>query len=183
MIRIGLSGTNWTRKSTTITRLVERLGPRAVEVVTLGKFVARCPYPMGSSQTLDGSQWMVDQVTATLTKDPADSAIQVFDRTPLDILAFSMYVVDERLGLLPNSSAIASLFASIESLGRHFHHIFVCRPASDWPAPIQPSQSDLAFAWKIDSYIGRARERFAGNVQDVPWDTERRLTVLLSCLT
>jgi hypothetical protein len=71
MTRIGLSGTNWTRKTTTIQHVVKALDPRPVQVVSLSSFVKQCPFPMGSEQALDGSIWMVDRVAKVLEQPPS----------------------------------------------------------------------------------------------------------------
>jgi hypothetical protein len=90
MLRIGLSGTNWTRKTTTIQQVARALDPVPVDIVSLSSFVQQCPFPMGPVQTLDGSKWMVDQVAQILARPIPAGTVQIFDRTPLDILAFTL---------------------------------------------------------------------------------------------
>src|SRR5262245_17114174 len=91
--RFGLSGTNWTRKTSTLSALVTTMRPTPVSVISLSELVARCPYPMKQHQTLEASRWMVQQVNERLEgQEPA--RFQAFDRTPLDIMAFTMYAAE-----------------------------------------------------------------------------------------
>lgn len=180
MIRIGLSGTNWTRKSTTIQRLVKHLAPRPVEEIALNEFVQRCPYPLGPQQTLEGSAWMLRQVGAVLDGARPAGTIQVFDRTPLDILAFTLYAADR--GHECDSPAVADLLSTIQHLAARFHRVFLCRPGDDWPSPATPARDALEFALLMDRYLTQAQEGWPGKLATLPWSANLRLKEMRNSL-
>ncbi len=173
MIRVGLSGTNWTRKSTTIQKVVEALNPQPIEVIILSDLVSQCPYPMGPNQTLDGSRWMIDRVSKILDSSRSSDAPQLFDRTPLDIFAFTLHAAKNQG---PDRDIdVEALFDAIRGLGCRFDRIFLCRPSNEWPAPETPRQDDLEFAKIIDDYLVRAVKHFPSNVVELPWQTAERI--------
>src|SRR5438128_488328 len=96
MIKFGLSGTNWTGKTTTLKRLLGDAPPASVQILSLSPIVGACPDPIGREQTLEASQWVIN----TLKQREAAISPQVtkvwYDRTPLDILAYTLYAFDIR---------------------------------------------------------------------------------------
>lgn len=184
MIRIGLSGTNWTRKTTTIRELCRALAPLPVDIVSLSSLVDRCPYPMGRGQTLDASRWMVAQVEHVLERSLPPDSVQVFDRTPLDILAFTRYAADQaRLRGEQIEGEEVALEKKILSLGDVFMLLWLCRPADEWPAPESPFADALQFAQTIDTYLCRAVESFGAKVIELPWFAPARLARILDFVT
>lgn len=184
MLRIGLSGTNWTRKTTTIQQVAAALSPTPVEIVSLSSLVQQCPFPMGPAQTLDGSKWMVDQVTSILARPVPVGTIQVFDRTPLDILAFTLYAAERTAGLPASCAAesAAGVSDTILSLAVHFMLIFVCRPGGEWPAPETPPSDMLAFAKKMDSFMSLAAGYWKSQLCELSWDAGQRREQILARL-
>lgn len=177
ILRIGLSGTNWTRKTTTIQEVARVLSPTPVEIVSLSSFVRQCPFPMGPSQTLEGSKWMIDRISAVLSRPVLGGTVQIFDRTPLDILAFTLYAAERSnvSASLDSKADLADLIDTIRSLGKHFKLIYLCRPSREWPTPETPSASDLTFAMTIDHYLSVATANWGGELRDLPWRHESRL--------
>ncbi len=169
MLRIGLSGTNWTRKTTTIEHLTRDWSSGTVDVVSLSALVRQCPYPMGPDQGLEGSKWMVEQVGRILDEDVPADVVQVFDRTPLDILSFTSYATD-RTGSPDNA-----LIETIQSLITKFTFVFYCRPLGEWPDPISPSPEMLDFALTIDALLSRFAGEWPSRVIELPWSVEARV--------
>ncbi len=93
VIRAGISGTNWTGKSVTIQDFPALHPTLTIETIMLADIARGCPYAMVEGQTPDASRWMLEEVTAVLER-PSDVDIQLFDRTPVDILAFTQYAFD-----------------------------------------------------------------------------------------
>ena len=89
MFRAGLSGTNWTGKTETIRAFVAEHSELSIRTVSLSSFVDNCPFPMMEYQTVEASRWMIEQVGAICAEDGEEMVL--FDRTPLDILAFTLY--------------------------------------------------------------------------------------------
>jgi len=170
MFRIGLSGTNWTGKTDTICRFVEEHPKLDIEIVSLSDLVARSPFPMEEDQTLEGSQWMTEQVRTLSNK--ANGEIQVFDRTPLDILAFTLYA-EKKTG-----SKDTSVFETILELVRCFDIIFYLQVSNEWPANTPRNHHKIEFARKMDLYIRKAIEQFALDVVSLPWDIAERQRLL-----
>lgn len=179
-VRIGFSGTNWTRKTTTINRLVKAINDRPVKVIALSDFVRRCPYPMGQDQTLDASRWMLDQLEPVLRTRPPSSEIQVFDRTPLDVIAFTLYAAD-RCGKRA-SIDVTRLIDAIREIGAQIDLVFLCRPNADWPSPERPSEVAQTFARQIDHYFTEALYLYTWQVLEMPWSVERRLSMIVTYL-
>lgn len=176
MTRIGLSGTNWTRKSTTVRGLAHSLRPRRVEIVRLSNYVRDCPYPTGRDQTLDASKWIVDQLASTLQRTLPDGTIQIFDRTPLDVLAFTLYAADRNEPSAGHSKrSIARLVDAIRFLGTYFVLVFLCRPAGGWPAPESPSLEALEFARTMDRYLVTASRDWTSEIVELPWGSNARI--------
>jgi len=171
MFRAGLSGTNWTGKTETIQRFVREHSELAIRMVSLSSLVDRCPFPMMEEQTVEASQWMIEQVRAICTKDSAE--MQLFDRTPVDILAFTLYA-ENRTG---NRSP--TVLEDALELVKYFDILFYLPVVDEWPVKTSASQSKIQFALKIDSYMRTVIERFSLDVVPLPWGLAER-EVLLS---
>jgi hypothetical protein len=181
MTRFGLSGTNWTRKTTTIRRLEIALHPRPIEIVSLSAFIARCPYPVRQDQTLRTSRWMVEQVSNVLAHQIASDAVQIFDRTPVDVCAFTLYA-SERPEAVGRTQEVTELINEIRAQYARFDRIFICRPGDEWPNPVLPSEKDLVFAKLIDEYLDRATALGNERVIELPWESDARLSEILTWL-
>lgn len=166
----GLSGTNWTGKTETIKRFVKEHPELPIKTVSLASLVDRCPFPMREGQTLEGSQWMAEQVAALCKKDTAE--MQIFDRTPVDILAFTLYAENQ------TGSKDASVLKNILELVRCFDLLFYLPISNEWPVNRSPSQNGIQFARQMDSYIRKAIEKFSLDVISLPWDRAERQRLL-----
>ena len=107
MKRYGFSGTNWTRKTTMIQSLRGQLGSVGTEVVSLSQLVAKCPYPMRRDQTLQASVWMVRQVENIISSGTR-AEHHIFDRTPLDIMAFTRHAASHDQSIDPIPATMAA---------------------------------------------------------------------------
>ncbi len=170
MLRIGLSGTNWTGKTETIRRFLKVHSRLNIEIISLSALVDQCPFSMMETQTLEASQWMVDQVRAILNND--GDKIQVFDRTPLDILAFTLYA-ENRV-----NEENPEIINSILGLLRYFDFIFYLQPLDEWLPNICTTQDEIDFALQIDCYMCKAIELFSLEVITLPWQLAERQRLL-----
>lgn len=170
MLRIGFSGTNWTGKSESLYRFINEYPYYDVEIVSLSKLVDLCPYPMIQKQTLDGSKWMVDQVVNIL-ENPKEE-IQIFDRTPLDILAFTLYASYQ------TKEQDLNLITEILGLFKYFNTLFYVQPSSEWPVDIHKSKSKVRFAQLIDLFMREAIKHLNIKVVALPWDLSIRQLIL-----
>ena len=170
MFRAGLSGTNWTGKTETIRRFVKEHPELSIKTVSLASLVARCPFPMMEEQTLEGSRWMIEQVRAICRQDGAE--IQLFDRTPVDILAFTLYA-ENRTG---NGSP--TVLQNALELVKYFEILFYLPVSDEWPDNRSHGQNGIQFARQMDSYIRKATEQFSLDVVSLPWDRAERQRLL-----
>ena len=170
MPRAGLSGTNWTGKTETISRFVKEHPELAIKTVSLASLVARCPFPMMEEQTLEGSRWMIEQVRAICQEDGAE--IQLFDRTPVDILAFTLYAEDRK------GKSNTTVRKDALELVKYFDIIFYLPVSNEWPNNASADQRRIQFARQMDSYIRKAIEQFSLNVVSLPWDRAERQRLL-----
>lgn len=170
MIRVGFTGTNWTGKTRTISEVVEIQKDISLEIVKLSKFVAECPFPMKEKQTLEGSQWMVEQMRNAMNKKCAD--LQIFDRTPLDILAFTFYAQRR------TATSTAELTEDILNLAERFDCIFYLKPSENWPVGVHVSPEQIDFAKKMDTYIQKAMEQSPIQVIELPWEMNERVRIV-----
>lgn len=174
MPRIGLTGTNWTGKTATIQRLIKDFPDMPIEAVSLASFVVRCPYPTGEIQTLEASQWITKQVRSIC--DRPHETIQLFDRTPIDVLAFTMYVENQ------TGHKSQALVDDLIDLTRSFDFLLYLSPSDQWPVGIQPTPEKIQFARLMDSYIRKAIEKFSLNITEFPWDMAKRNNMLIEYL-
>jgi len=170
MFRIGLSGTNWTGKTDTICRFVEEHPKLDIEIVSLSDLVACSPFPMEEGQTLEGSKWMTEQVRALCKKNTGE--MQFFDRTPIDILAFTLYAEDR------TGRKAEGVLKNILELVRCFDIIFYLKVSNEWPANTPRNHRKIEFARQMDCYILKAIEQFALDVVSLPWDIAERQRLL-----
>ena len=170
MFRAGLTGTNWTGKSETISQFVEDHPDESIEAVSLSAILSGCPFPTVANQSIEASAWMAGQVRAICTA--AGGPIQLFDRTPVDILAFTLYV-EERTG-----QAGGEVVDDVLSLLEYFDTIFHVTVPEAWPVGVSPSFEEVEFARLMDSHIRRAIDRFALEVTAMPWDFDARQRLL-----
>ena len=170
MFRAGLSGTNWTGKTETIQRFVREHSELAIRTVSLSSLVDRCPFPMMEEQTVDGSKWMVEQVSAICADN--NGGIELFDRTPLDILAFTLYAMDRTGGR--NQMVLEDCLGLV----RRFDCLFYLPVSDEWPVNTSASQRKIQFALNIDSYIRKAIEQFSLDVVSLPWGLTEREVML-----
>ena len=170
MFRIGFSGTNWTGKTDTICTFVKEHPKLDVEIITLSDLVACSPFPMKEDQTLEGSQWMAEQVAALCKKGTAE--MQIFDRTPVDILAFTLYAENQA------GSKDASVLKNVLELVRCFDILFYLPISNEWPVNAPRNHHKIQFAREADSYIRKAIDQFALDVVSLPWGLVERQRAL-----
>ena len=173
MKRIGFSGTNWTGKSTVISRLRESLTSTDCEVVSLGELCARSPYPMFKDQTLDGSRWMIEQVHDILRRQPSVD-LQIFDRTPIDILAFSSYV-----GYRDRSADALDVCKQAEDLIHEFDALFVMYTSVDWPQGEWHTPDEIGFALVIEHFMAKEVAERRLSCEILPWNINDRINVII----
>jgi hypothetical protein len=166
MLRIGLSGTNWTGKTETIKRFLRMHRDILIETMALSPLVTRCPFPMGENQTLEASLWMIEQVK-TLLGD-SDAEVQVFDRTPLDVLAFTLYVQDH------THSKNREILDNARQLIVQFDAVFYAELSHEWPISVHVTPDRIRFARLMDSYLRKAIEEFQVDVVPLPWKLDER---------
>ncbi len=170
MFRIGLSGTNWTGKSKTISTFIKKHPKLSIETISLSTLVAQCPFPMIKDQILEGSQWMVEQVRIIL--DNSNGEIQLFDRTPLDILAFTLYAESQ------TNQKDFNVIDDILDLFKYFDAIFYLQPSDKWPINVHTTQDEIRFALQLDDYMCKAINQFAIEVVTLPWELAERQHLL-----
>jgi hypothetical protein len=175
MFRVGLSGTNWTGKTETIKRLLRGHSELAIRTVSLSSLIDRCPFPMIEEQTVEGSKWMVKQVSAICADN--DGGIELFDRTPLDILAFTLYALNR------TGERNQAVLEDCLGLVRHFDCLFYLPVSDEWPVNTFVSPGKIHFALKIDSYIRKAIEQFSLDVVSLPWGLAEREVILSEYLS
>ncbi|MCH9021280.1 MAG: hypothetical protein IID32_00765 [Planctomycetes bacterium] len=169
-MRTGVSGTNWTGKTETIRAFINSNPEVAIETVSLSSLVSECPFPMIENQTLEGSRWMIEKVSGLCKKDSGE--LQIFDRTPLDIFAFTLHALDR------TDEKDFNILNDIVKLTDHFDIIFYLPYSNEWPVNVIPSVEKIQFAKKIDSYIKRAIEKISNNIIVLPWDLSKRQELL-----
>ena len=169
-MRSGVSGTNWTGKTETIRAFVNSNPEIAIETIPLSPLVSECPHPMIENQTLEGSRWMIERVSELCGKD--SGALQIYDRTPLDIYAFTLYVLDR------TDEDGYNVLNNIVELAENFDVLFYIPLSNEWPANVSPPAEKIQFARKMDSYINEAIEQISSNVIILPWDLSKRQELL-----
>jgi len=174
MFRVGLSGTNWTGKTETISRFVKEYPELAIKTFSLSSLVAQCPFPMMEEQTLEGSRWMIEQARVLCQENGTE--IQLFDRTPVDILAFTLYA-ESRTGI-----ESASLIENILELVRCFDVLFYLPVSNEWPLNLPGSQNRIDFARQMDFYIQKAINDFKLDIVSLPWGLAERQRLLCEYL-
>lgn len=170
MFRAGLTGTNWVGKTETIGTFVEAHPDLSVETVSLWAIVERCPLPTIGNQTVEASGWIANEVRTAC--DGAAGAVQLFDRTPVDILAFTLYA-EQHTG-----QGGQEVLNQILGLLECFDTIFYVPISEAWPTGVSPTAEEVDFARLMDSYVRRAIDRFALEVISMPWDLDARQELL-----
>ena len=173
MKRIGVSGTNRTGKTTLIDSLVRALPDKNCEVISLGQLCAQSPYPMFKDQSLDGSQWMIDTVSEILGKK-SSCDLQIFDRTPVDIMAFTAYI-----GYRDRDDAAKEVCQQAENLLQYFGRIFVLKSSEDWPQGEPPIPDELGFALLVQHFLTSQIKLRSISCEVLPWNFDNRLDVLI----
>jgi len=125
---------------------------------------------MRERQTLEGSRWMIEQVR-DICKE-AGTEIQLFDRTPVDILAFTLYV-ENRTG-----NGNTTVLEDALELVKCFEILFYLPVSDKWPVNASANQRRIQFARQMDSYIRKAIEQFSLDVVSLPWDRAERQRLL-----
>ena len=172
MTCLGISGTNWTGKSSTVRGFIARHADRAIQAVSLSDFVKRCPHPMVEKQTPDASRWIVEEVSAVLGA-PVDVDLQLFDRSPLEILAFTRYAFDRE-----NTAVDDKLISVVRNLLAQFDEVFYVPVSDEWPAGPRPRPAEIAFALLMDWYLRLVMREYSLSVVTLPWKIEDRYAVL-----
>ena len=170
MLRAGLSGTNWTGKTETMRMFTEAHPGLDVSAVALSDICAECPYPTVADQTLEATHWIAGRLEDVCAKDV--TGLQLFDRTPVDVLAFALYAEErERREDLELRDRLASVV-------RGFDTVFYVAPSQDWPVGVSPSSDEVEFAQLMDSYIQRAMSLLSLGAVSLPWDMQERQRIL-----
>jgi hypothetical protein len=170
MFRAGLTATNWMGKSTTIQRFVDAHRELSCQTVSLSVILDQCPFPTVEKQTIEASEWMTGKVREICTAAPGE--IQLFDRTPVDILAFTLYAQDH------TGADAQHIIEQILGLMDCFNTIFYIAIPETWPVGVTPSPEEIQFARLMDSYLCKAIDQFALDVVAMPWDLDAREQML-----
>ncbi len=170
MFRAGLTATNWMGKSTTIRRFIDAHLDLSCRAVSLSVILDQCPFPTVEKQTIEASEWMADQVREICTSISGE--IQLFDRTPVDILAFTLYAQDH------TGADRRDIIQQILGLMDYFDTIFYIAIPDIWPVEVTPTPEKIQFARLMDSYLCKAVDQFALNVVAMPWDLDARERML-----
>ena len=170
MFRAGLTATNWMGKSTTIQRFVDAHRDLCGEAVSLSAILDECPFPTVENQTIEASEWMTGKVREICNTAPR--GVQLFDRTPVDILAFTLYAQDR------TGAEAQHIIEQILGLMDCFNTIFYIAIPETWPVDVTPSPEEIQFARLMDSYLCKAIDQFALDVVSMPWDLDAREQML-----
>ena len=170
MIRAGLTGTNWTGKTETIKKFIEEHSELSIRTVSLSSLVKRCPYPMMENQTIEASRWIIKQVKDICKNNSVE--MELFDRTPIDILAFTLYAEDHTGHCDPTVRKNAL------KLMESFDMTFYLPPSTEWPVNVYPSDNKIEFAKLMDAYMLKTIEYFKLDVIQIPWDFTKRQNIL-----
>ncbi|MCH8151110.1 MAG: AAA family ATPase [Planctomycetes bacterium] len=171
MQRIGISGTRWTGKSTTIRTIVKQNPQLTIETFRLGSLVEECPHATGEHQTLEASRWVTERLAEVLAS-PSTADIQVFDRTPLDVFAYTLLAQGGKKG------RGREIFDDLLDLVRRFDRIFFVRASEQWPLGGPHSETEIEFALKMDGLMDEAVRRFELDVFILPWDPAERYDII-----
>ena len=169
-MRIGISGTNWTGKTTTVDTFCARHQDYSIARIALKDLVERSPFPMMENQTPDGSRWITEQLSPLLE---SAGPFTVFDRCPLDVLAFSLYSF-ERNEIAPEDVLVRGLI----ELAQRFDVLFYCSPSDEWPPVAFPGTAKVGFALLMDWYMRRAIRTYGLEARALPWSLADRQRVL-----
>ncbi len=172
MIRAGISGTNWTGKSATIRSFVESHRATKVETIALSTLGGNCPHPMVEEQTADASRWMLNELAGLLER-PSNADVQLFDRTPIDILAFTQYAFDRQAACTDEA-----LIKDITELLPQYNTIFYARISDHWPLGTAPPPNEVAFALLMDRYMKQLIARLEVEVVWLPEELRERVQVI-----
>lgn len=176
MIRVGFSGTNWTGKSTTIQSFTHKHPNHKIDLISLSELVSQSPFPMIQDQTPEASRWMLEQLRARIAA-PSAADLQLFDRTPVDILAFTQYAFD-----LQGVQANESLLSEIHKLISDFDVIFFSEISDEWPMGEAQAPHDIGFALLMDRYMNRAIRIYDVDVVRLPSCVTERDKLIVSKL-
>lgn len=172
MKRIGFTGTNSTGKSTTLKKLEEAY-PRLINnKVSLSPLVMECPFPMIKEQTIEASKWMATQVENIIKESNTKQGIELFDRTPIDMLAFTFYARDRERREIPYE-----LEKRLKELLSEFDLLFFLNRSEDWSVK-ENIQDDFDFAIKIEEYMQQVIKKYNIAVIVLPWDYNQRVKII-----
>lgn len=171
MQRIGISGTRWTGKSTTVRTIVKQNPQLTIETFALGSLVEECPHATGEHQTLEASRWVTDRL-AEILASPSTANVQVFDRTPVDVFAYTLLAQGGK------KDRGREIFDDLLDLVRRFDRIFFVRASEQWPPDGPHSETEIEFALKMDGLMAEAVRRFELDVCILPWDLAARHDII-----
>lgn len=171
MQRIGISGTRWTGKSTTVRTIVKQNSQVTIETFALGSLVEECPHATGEHQTLEASRWVTDRL-AEILASPSTANVQVFDRTPVDVFAYTLLAQGGK------KDRGREIFDDLLDLVRRFDRIFFVRVSEQWPPDGPHSETEIEFALKMDGLMAEAVRRFKLDVCILPWDLAARHDII-----
>jgi len=170
MIRLGVSGTNWTGKTSTLKAVLYRSSPDHT-LISLSQIVHRCPFPTGKHQTLDASKWVLCHLYEAEVRLVANTRTVWYDRTSLDILAYTLYA--HELGSGADDRTFNHLMDTIIDHMRTFSRIFYAPVDPSWPHGHRLPE-EVRFATLMEGYLRRAAG-YGSNVQELPVEIEGRL--------
>jgi len=128
---------------------------------------------MIKKQTFGASEWMFDKVSKILIDSNEKQGIEVFDRTPIDILAFTRYAADRDKVNEPED-----LLSKTYNLLPSFDIIFYLEIDLSWPI-IQKNTDDIAFALLMQYYFNKIIHKYGIKVIRLPWNLELRYSLII----
>jgi hypothetical protein len=156
---IGLSGTKWTGKSATIDRVLATY-PGELEIIRLGELVRTCPYPIQQHQTLAASAWVTNALGEILGHERRE-ALLLFDRCPVDVLAYTAYASD-----LAGGASYDKIAEQLLAQVSNFTRVGLCRPSIGWPWGAADAGL-VQHAALMERYYDKVVERFSLSVQQM----------------
>jgi hypothetical protein len=178
MLKIGISGTFSTGKSTLIAALTKRLSESKTlyGLMELSTIARRCPFPINKDQTMETSLWIMTQMISAELTAAIHNKLTITDRTAIDVWALGEWAREqgrEAPTLAPILRDLTGHWLSTYDL------IFRSRidPAMtpNWP---KIPEKDLAFRNYIEQLQERCIRTFDLSVVELPDGLTERLTVV-----
>lgn len=185
MVKIGVTGTHSTGKTSSLLSAKRLLEAKGLRVGYVSEIARRCPLPILKQHTLESTLWIVTSTIAEELTQSYKSEVVLVDRPVLDAMAYYVAALEHR-GEIPETNTIKShvLYELVKEWSRSYDSVY--RTVIDPKIPIADNGSrdtDSLFRSSVARALENVLERFRPDAVLLSSDEKHNAELIYTLVT